>query len=49
MVEETIEKIKARFTIAAGAIASYDPAYDVDDVVLEACLHILEAFVSDPL
>jgi arginase len=49
MVEETIEKIKARFTIAAGAIASYDPAYDVDDVVLEACFRILDAFVSDPL
>jgi arginase len=49
MVEEAIEKIKARFTIAAGALASFDPAYDVDDGVLEACFRILDTLVSDPL
>jgi arginase len=48
VVEEAIEAIKTRFTIAVGAVASYDPAYDVDDVVLEACFRVLEAFASEP-
>jgi arginase len=48
VVEEAIEGIKARFTIAAGAITAFDPAYDMDDEALEACFRLLEVFVSGP-
>jgi arginase len=48
MIVEAIEAIKARFTVAAGAVASFDPTYDVENVVLEACFRILEAFTNRP-
>ena len=46
VVEELVGMIKARFEICAGAITSFDPAYDKDDQVLRAGIRIIQAFVA---
>jgi arginase len=48
-VEEVIaaiERAKDLFTLEACALASFDPEYDRDDIVLGAALSIIEALVS---
>jgi arginase len=38
---EAVKAVAGRFTIAAAAVASYDPAHDRDDRVLQAALRVL--------
>ena len=46
VVEEIIGMIKERFEICAGAITSFEPAYDREDRVLGAGIQIIKAFVA---
>jgi arginase len=46
MVEEIIGMAKGSFEVCAGAITSFDPAYDKDDQVVGAGLRIVKAFVA---
>ena len=45
-VEEAIGMIGRRFTICAGAIASYDPLYDRKDEVLDAGVTIMKSILT---
>jgi arginase len=45
-VEDVIRMVKERFEVCAGAITSFDPAYDKDDAVLRAGLRIIERMVA---
>src|SRR5687768_10119214 len=45
-VEEIIGMLKERFEISAGAITSFEPDYDKDDIVLGAGIRIIKAFVA---
>ena len=47
VVEAAIGTIKANFTIAACTIASYDPAFDQGDSVLQAAIRLITAIVAD--
>ena len=44
-VLETIGMIKSNFEICAGAIGSFDPEHDKDDIVLKAGIEIIKAMV----
>ncbi len=46
IVEEIIRMVKERFEISACAITSFDPAYDKDDMVLNAGIRIIKSMVS---
>jgi arginase len=46
VVEEFIGMLKERFEVCAGAITSFDPDYDKDDIVLNAGIRIVKAFVA---
>lgn len=45
-VEDIIRMAKESFDVCAGAITSFDPDYDKDDVVIGAGIRIAEAFVA---
>lgn len=45
-VVEIIGLIKERFEVAAAAITSFDPAYDVDDVVLNTGINIINTIAA---
>ncbi len=46
LAEELIGMIKERFEVCAGAITSFDPAYDRDDQVLKAGIRLAQAFAA---
>lgn len=45
-VVKIIGMVKQRFELAAGAVASFDPSYDINDKVLSAGVRIIKAFVT---
>ena len=46
IVEEFIGTARNSFDVCAGAITSFDPAYDKDDKVVDAGIRIVKAFVG---
>ena len=45
-VLEIVDMVKQRFEICVAAISSFDPDYDVDDIVLHAGVNIIEAILE---